>query len=56
MIQCRYFGFRSYHSLKFFESDIAETTLPRSFDIIIAEHVFEHLRYPYAAARNVTRC
>jgi Methyltransferase domain len=56
MIQWREFGFRSYHSVQFFEFDIAETTLPRSFDIIIAEHVFEHLRYPYAAARNVPRC
>ncbi|MGC2224086.1 MAG: class I SAM-dependent methyltransferase [Methylocella sp.] len=51
--QWREFGFRSYRSVQFPEFDITEKTLPHSFNIIIAEHVFEHLRYPYAAARNV---
>src|SRR5207237_7195249 len=42
-----------YRAVNFPEFDITENMLPEKFDIIIAEHVFEHLRYPYKAARNV---
>ncbi len=35
------------------EFDITKQTIPKQFDVIIAEQVFEHLRHPYAAARNV---
>jgi SAM-dependent methyltransferase len=49
----RDFGFRSYTAVGFPEFDITRQALPRTFDIIIAEHVFEHLRDPAAAARNV---
>jgi SAM-dependent methyltransferase len=45
----------SYRAVNFPEFDITENTLPESFDIIIAEQVFEHLRYPYKAALNVHR-
>jgi SAM-dependent methyltransferase len=46
-------GFASYKSVQFPEFDITRETLPETFDVIIAEQVFEHLRDPYAAARNV---
>lgn len=49
----RQFGFRSYTPVDFPTFDITKETLPRQFDLIIAEHVFEHLRDPVAAARNV---
>ena len=51
----RDFGFRSYTSVDFPDFDITKDILPRTFDVIIAEQVFEHLRHPYAAGRNV-RC
>jgi SAM-dependent methyltransferase len=46
-------GFASYKSVQFPEFDITREALPEKFDVIFAEHVFEHLRDPYAAARNV---
>lgn len=46
-------GFRSYVAVQYPEFNIETEALPRQFDVIIAEHVFEHLRRPYAAARNV---
>jgi SAM-dependent methyltransferase len=49
----RDFGFRSYTEAGFPDFDITGQSLPRQFDLIIAEHVFEHLRDPIAAARNV---
>jgi SAM-dependent methyltransferase len=49
----RRLGFRSYTSVEFPEFDITRDILPEHFDVIIAEHVFEHLRHPYAAARHV---
>ena len=42
-----------YRAVYFPEFDITQHVLPEKFDIIIAEHVFEHLRHPYKAARNV---
>lgn len=33
--------------------DICNGTLEKQFDLVIAEHVFEHLLYPYRACRNV---
>ena len=35
------------------EFDITRDALTEKFDIIIAEQVFEHVRHPYRAARNV---
>ena len=48
------FGFRSYRSLDYPEFDIAgDVALTNTFDLIIAEQVFEHVAYPYKAGRNV---
>ena len=49
----REMGFRTYDSVDFPEFDITTSALDRTFDVIIAEQVFEHLRHPYVAARNV---
>jgi SAM-dependent methyltransferase len=47
------FGFRSYQSVQYPGFDICRDTVPGSFDLIIAEHVFEHVLWPYRAGRNV---
>jgi SAM-dependent methyltransferase len=49
----RDFGFRSHQSVHYPGFDISRDTLPGSFDLIIAEHIFEHLLWPYRAGRNV---
>jgi SAM-dependent methyltransferase len=49
----RRYGFRSFRSAKFPEFDICSDRLTEQFDIIVAEQVFEHLLWPYRAARNV---
>jgi SAM-dependent methyltransferase len=49
----RQIGFGSYTAVDFPTFDITTDTLPCVFDIIIAEQVFEHLRHPYTAARNI---
>ena len=46
-------GFRSYVSAKYPKYDVCKEPLPSSFDIIIAEQVFEHLLWPHRAAKNV---
>ena len=46
-------GFKSYESQQYPDYDICEGPLARQFDIIIADQVFEHLLWPYRAARNV---
>jgi SAM-dependent methyltransferase len=46
-------GFRSYRSVRYPDFDICREALPEQFDLIIAEQVFEHLRSPFSAARNV---
>jgi SAM-dependent methyltransferase len=47
------FGFRSYASAQYPAFDVCRDTLPGSFDLIIAEHIFEHVLWPYKAGRNV---
>ena len=47
------FGFRKYRSVDFPNYDVCGGILEEKFDIIIAEQVFEHLLWPYRAARNV---
>lgn len=47
------FGFSSYKSVHYPAFDICKEALDEKFDLIIAEHIFEHLLYPYKAARNV---
>ena len=46
-------GFRSYESAAYPVFDICRDRTSRTYDIIIAEQVFEHIRHPRAAARNV---
>ena len=40
----RDFGFKSYRHTTFPEFDICADVLPEQFDLVIAEHIFEHLR------------
>lgn len=49
----REFEFRSYTPTSFPGFDICKDVLDRHFDLIIADQVFEHLRWPYRAGRNV---
>lgn len=49
----RDFGFKSYACATYPAFDICNERLPGRFDIIIAEHVFEHLLRPYRAGKNV---
>jgi SAM-dependent methyltransferase len=49
----REFNFRSYEATHYPEFDICSETLPRQFDLIIADQIFEHLAWPYRAGRNV---
>jgi SAM-dependent methyltransferase len=49
----REFRFRSYTGTSYPGFDICSQTLPARFDLIIADQVFEHLKWPYRAARNV---
>ena len=46
-------GFRSHLSVHYPDYDICAELLARSFDIIIAEQVFEHLLWPHRAAKHV---
>ena len=45
--------FKSYRSVSYPGFDICRDVLSDQFDLIIAEQVFEHLPYPYRAAKNV---
>lgn len=49
----REFGFASYRSIAYPEYDVCAACLPETYDLIIAEQVFEHLLYPYRAGKNV---
>ncbi|HEY1615420.1 MAG TPA: methyltransferase domain-containing protein [Rhizomicrobium sp.] len=52
----RNFRWKSFETVHYPEIDIcAAPAFDRLFDIIFAEQVFEHLLYPYRAARNVHR-
>jgi len=45
--------FKSYTEANFPHFDICTTALPGGYDLIIADQVFEHVLWPYRAARNV---
>ncbi|KUI42153.1 methyltransferase type 12 [Mycobacterium sp. IS-1590] len=45
--------FRTYRSVHYPDFDICAGTLDEQFDLILAEQVWEHLLWPYRAARNV---
>ncbi len=47
------FGFRNYKSVRFPSYDVCANALDEKFDFIIAEQVFEHLLWPYRAAKNI---
>jgi len=49
----RTLGFRSFTEANYPEFDICSDRLGKQFDIVIADQVFEHLLWPYRAARNV---
>jgi SAM-dependent methyltransferase len=44
--------FRSFKSVDFPEYDLCVSPLPELFDLVIADQVFEHLLWPYRAAKN----
>jgi SAM-dependent methyltransferase len=46
-------GWRSFTETTYPDFDLCTSCLDRQFDIIIADQVFEHLIWPYRAARNV---
>ncbi len=45
--------FKSFTEANYPEFDICNDVLDRKFDLIIADQVFEHLLWPYRAAKNV---
>jgi SAM-dependent methyltransferase len=47
------FGFKSYQEFQYPEYDICTSTPTGDYDLIIAEQIFEHLHWPYRAARNI---
>lgn len=47
------FSFHSYKSLSYPDLDICSQKLDETFDLVIAEQVFEHLLWPYRAGRNI---
>lgn len=57
----RRFDFRSYEVFRYPRYDICEgpfldeTGVPRQFDIVLANQVWEHLERPYAATQHVRR-
>lgn len=46
-------GFKSFTEANFPDFDVCSMTLPRQFDLIIADQVFEHLLWPYRAGQHV---
>ncbi len=51
----RAFQFKSYEATVYPGFDICAEAMPRQFDLIIADQIFEHLQWPYRAGRNVWR-
>lgn len=49
----REFDFKSYKSADYPDFDVCSQTLPQQYDLIIADQVFEHLKFPHQAAQNV---
>lgn len=49
----RALGFAEYTGVDYPQFDICKDRLDRQFDLIIADQVFEHLLWPYRAAKNV---
>ena len=49
------YDFHSYRYEEYPEFDICNQPLDDKFDLIIAEQVFEHVRYPGRAGRNILK-
>lgn len=49
----RELNFKSFNEANYPQFDICSQVLERRFDLVIADQVFEHLLWPYRAARNV---
>ncbi len=49
------FPFATYRSVHYPAFDVTRDVLPERFDVVVAEQIFEHLRHPYSAARNVRK-
>ena len=56
-ISGKYWGkimkFKEYKMVNYPEYDLCSAPLAETFDLILVEQVFEHLLWPYRAARNV---
>lgn len=46
-------GFRSYRCARYPEYDVCRGPFEGNYDLIIAEQVFEHTKFPHRAAHNV---
>ena len=46
-------GSKSFTEANFPEFDVCSMKLPKQFDLVIADQVFEHLLWPYRAGRNI---
>ncbi|WP_197430474.1 methyltransferase domain-containing protein [Methylobacterium sp. CCH5-D2] len=44
---------KSFTSKKYPEFDVCSDPFDKNYDLIIAEQVFEHVRYPWRAAKNM---
>ena len=49
----RDFGFRTYESVQFPDFDICENTTGKTYDLVLADHVLEHVKRPHRAVRNI---
>ena len=50
------FNFRSFDQMNFPNYDICENIITdKKYDLIIADNVWEHLKYPYKATKNVLK-
>lgn len=45
--------FKTYKNFSYPDYDICKDSLDATFDVIIADNIFEHLKYPGRAAKNV---
>ncbi len=51
----RQLAFAHYRGVEYPDFDICRDALDEQFDVIIADQVFEHLLWPYRAARTCSR-
>ncbi len=47
------FNFKSFTGTTYPEFDICVDVLDKKFDLIIADQIFEHIKYPHRGAKNV---